>query len=900
MAEETDLTVGQVAQVYDVAPRKIRKVVDALDTDLPRAGQYRLIPRAVLTKIAVELERRGYRAGTPTPAGWRIDFRRACNKEAGRPDRRAVYPVLAEPVTMTVLQTDSAANSIGEQPPLFDTSELPRRERAGRTTRRCVNARPPQTAAVNDPELFCRTLDRDAAGPGGARARRGALQIDLRLLREATPRSVSRSAGGKAKLAQVTLRSDSAGPPHAPASRFRTGPAASIEPNTICRIRLECRHKICYQMVHAPAVLLKTAIGPEGRRACSAEPAMRTKIQSLSTTAGYLEGAPVTFAEGLTCIIGARGTCKSTIVETIRFVFDCDPKRVQLLLDDEAAHDAPSAKGLIRATLGQGTARCTIRQVGSDGPSGVTIERDVDSGPRVYRDDIKEISDRSVLDCIEIYSQGDLQAIAEKDELRLELIDRPNKALIARLMQQRARAADRLRELGQRLRAQRGNVEALRAKVQGLDALRVHLSELHAQRPTLSHELDSEREAFLSRKVALERLQAALTAREEAIVALLNAVGSGLDLGMADELRRLAAPEADTLLAELESFAELLLRIRREAGAAQSADLAPLFIAVQQRAEECNATYFRLRQEQQDVNDALKREDSLKQQIVQLEKLECELEQSRTAEQELLQERAECRRAMREASDRIFRSRIQQVDQINSDHSDVVVLTLTQSSRRSEYAKRLTELLQGSRLRNQEDVARDLAEKVRPSDLIDIVEAGDAQRLADLIGRDLGQMARLVAFLMDSSDFYDLEGVVFEDRLEITMYDGDVPKPVSQLSRGQMATALLPLILRSADYPLIFDQPEDDLDNRFIYTELVERIRTLKRERQLIFVTHNANIPVLGEADAIIVMQMEHPERARPPAVGTVDSVKQHILTLLEGGADAFRRRHDRYGDLLT
>jgi ATPase subunit of ABC transporter with duplicated ATPase domains len=197
-------------------------------------------------------------------------------------------------------------------------------------------------------------------------------------------------------------------------------------------------------------------------------------------------------------------------------------------------------------------------------------------------------------------------------------------------------------------------------------------------------------------------------------------------------------------------------------------------------------------------------------------------------------------------------------------------------------------------------VVKDLAEKIRPFDLVDIVEKSDASRLATALDRDIGQMTRLIGHVADSAGLYDLDGIIFEDRLEITMYDEGVLKPVGKLSKGQMATALLPLILRSADYPLFFDQPEDDLDNRFIYKTLVEIVRNLKRERQLIFVTHNANIPVLGEADKIIVMQMETPLTAGAPICGPIDEVKEHILNLLEGGKEAFRQRQEKYQDLLT
>src|ERR1022692_470155 len=195
---------------------------------------------------------------------------------------------------------------------------------------------------------------------------------------------------------------------------------------------------------------------------------MPIRIRALSTSAGYLRNAPIEFADGLTCIIGARGTCKSTIVETIRFAFDCDANRVKnvLLADpqDGQATESPSAQGLLRATLKDGLARCDIVQVDHTGDSQLTVERDIDSAPRVYREGIKELSDVSVLHSVEIYSQGDLQRIAECDELRLELIDRPNKAEIAILRKERAEHAERLRELGQQIRAKRAEIEGRRSE----------------------------------------------------------------------------------------------------------------------------------------------------------------------------------------------------------------------------------------------------------------------------------------------------------------------------------------------------------------------------------------------------------------------------------------------------
>jgi ABC-type lipoprotein export system ATPase subunit len=77
-------------------------------------------------------------------------------------------------------------------------------------------------------------------------------------------------------------------------------------------------------------------------------------------------------------------------------------------------------------------------------------------------------------------------------------------------------------------------------------------------------------------------------------------------------------------------------------------------------------------------------------------------------------------------------------------------------------------------------------------------------------------------------------------------------KELAQLSTGQKATAVLLLLLLESDAPLVVDQPEDDLDNRFIADSIVPTMRDEKKKRQFIFSTHNANIPVLGDAEQIV------------------------------------------------
>ena len=135
--------------------------------------------------------------------------------------------------------------------------------------------------------------------------------------------------------------------------------------------------------------------------------------------------------------------------------------------------------------------------------------------------------------------------------------------------------------------------------------------------------------------------------------------------------------------------------------------------------------------------------------------------------------------------------------------------------------------------------------------------------------------------------------------------EGQAPdwRTLEGLSTGQKATAVLLLLLLESEAPLIVDQPEDDLDNRFITEGVVPKMRDEKRRRQFIFATHNANIPVLGDAELIVglIAKGEAGQgRAEMPAeyMGSIDSrtVQSIVEDILEGGKEAFEIRRRKYG----
>lgn len=116
------------------------------------------------------------------------------------------------------------------------------------------------------------------------------------------------------------------------------------------------------------------------------------------------------------------------------------------------------------------------------------------------------------------------------------------------------------------------------------------------------------------------------------------------------------------------------------------------------------------------------------------------------------------------------------------------------------------------------------------------------------------------------------------------------------LSDGQRNTAALFMILARGNTPLIFDQPEDELDSKFIFQDLVPMLRTMKTERQIILVTHNANLPVNADAELVYALETRNGS-GYLKAQGGLDrtGVTKAVLDIMEGSEAAFKRRREKY-----
>ena len=140
-----------------------------------------------------------------------------------------------------------------------------------------------------------------------------------------------------------------------------------------------------------------------------------------------------------------------------------------------------------------------------------------------------------------------------------------------------------------------------------------------------------------------------------------------------------------------------------------------------------------------------------------------------------------------------------------------------------------------------------------------------------------------------------------EDSLDVfcSMRPGSDFMPVQQGSPGQKTAALLAFLLSYGVEPLVLDQPEDDLDNYLIYDLIVTQLREIKCKRQIIVVTHNANIVVNGDAEMVVALDIRGGRTQTVCAASLQDAiVREEICRVMEGGKEAFQLRYQRINGL--
>jgi hypothetical protein len=288
---------------------------------------------------------------------------------------------------------------------------------------------------------------------------------------------------------------------------------------------------------------------------------------------------------------------------------------------------------------------------------------------------------------------------------------------------------------------------------------------------------------------------------------------------------------------------------------------------------------------------------ALEQQVAKLQALEEQRAELNVELKTLLERRRSLKTAHILMRDQISAMREGVASELQREAGERVRIRIMRNADHLAYQQMLVDALRGARVRNHDEIITTLMQ-LRPEQVAQLIQTNDCDSFEELTGFGNERSRKILDAFRESVDPLALEVIAIEDRIGIELNVSSSGKAnfrdASDLSRGQKCTALLPILLARRDSPLLIDQPEDNLDNHFIFETVVNAVQRLKKRRQMIFITHNANIPVLAEADLVLVMSSD----GRVGVVeksGTVDECREQIIDLLEGGREAFALRSKRY-----
>jgi len=618
------------------------------------------------------------------------------------------------------------------------------------------------------------------------------------------------------------------------------------------------------------------------------------RIRSLKVSDGFLDGLDVEFSDHLNVVIGSRGSGKTTLLELIRFGLGVEPT------------NKAEADRLIRGNLGHGRVILTIE---TQSGSVYTVERSHGGRPQVFAPggELVPISiERGVLFGAEVFGQNEIEATANNPEYQLQLIDRF--------------ADEGLKEVEDRIQALLRRAE--RAQHELLPVLRelddVPVEELQDKRLELAEELRLLEQAggeSVELKTALvergkrEREETALSAWIEHLtgeVDTIRSVANGFASGLVEHLpgdaldgpntavmKKLAKDLEGLRSAFQKGFQKLEDRLRTSLEKAESsrgevaevhAQLEAKYAELLNQHEAARARQHRRNQLtslQQEVDGRLRKRAT---QLASKREKEEVWEEITRELAELREERANLRAAV--------------VRRLNKDLADAPVrLVFRQGADRSDYEELLSRAFSKARPRLQRHKPLiDCLTKDSPRRLVSRIRRGAKGELEEL-GLGAHQAARVIDVLANTKELFDLEVMDLGDlaAIEYRIEEG-VWRGSQNLSTGQKSSAVLPLLLLDSMRPLVTDEIESHLDQATLVESVISQVRRVRGRRQLIFATHNANVPVCGDmGDTRVIVLASSANHAWVDQIGSVSETKEKILSLLEGGQEAFETRRKRY-----
>lgn len=656
----------------------------------------------------------------------------------------------------------------------------------------------------------------------------------------------------------------------------------------------------CFIKMTEPSIeaLIQAFLDPESRIRLAEPKSSYAEIEAIAIDNGYFDGLRLHLSNNLNAIIGGRGTGKSTLIECIRYALELQP----IGEDARKAHTA-----LVRNALENGgMVYLRVRSAAQLGRC-FTISRRYGE-PAEVRDEYSQLSRLSpstLLPAIAIYGQNEILEIAKSPTMVFDLV--------RGLLLETRLDLTRQQELAKKLAENRLKIVKTRNELDNLESRLNQLSVLE-ERSEYFQTLHLEEKLGELRLVQRERQ---ILERTKADAENVAAALAALQEALPEDLAYLA----DTAVAEL-PHANLWTRLREKIEEG-NADLKILCQKIAMRVEQLLSTIQYVESEWNTGRHAIEgrvyqvvaglpglagksgeeigREyGRVIQQVEALRPLAAKKETQRRLFAALEEERRNLLSEWRAMQHEIF-------DRLNRAAKDLNKKALTDKLRiavkkwgNRDPLKDFLLTIEGvgeAKVRWVDEVPT-----LSIAALLDAIDKGVMALLEQY--KEIG-LSRVTAERISSLPLEKrlaLEEIMLEPSVELLLNvagEGTDFKSVNDLSTGQKCTAILHLLLLESHEPLIADQPEDHLDNAFIADHIVQELRATKQCRQFLLATHNANIPVFGDAEWIAPLyERAHHSGVDELAMGSIDldSVKIRVSQILEGGRDAFEMRRAKYG----
>ena len=639
-------------------------------------------------------------------------------------------------------------------------------------------------------------------------------------------------------------------------------------------------------------------LDPESRIRLHSDPKPEPHAEFLAMTweGGFLRDTAVHFNGNLNVLVGGRGTGKSTMIESIRYALGLDP------LGEEArkAHE-----GVIRHVLQAGTKVSLLVQSHKPAERCYTIERSVPNPP-VVKDEAGEVltlSPRDVMPGVEVFGQHEISELSKSpDKLTL---------LLERFVDRDPSLSGRKAKVHLELGRSRSRIVDVRREMKTLEERLAALPGLEETQKRFQQAGLEERLKEKSSVIREERLFASVGERLEPIRMLHIELAEGLPIDTAFVSGKAleGLPNADILAEIKKTFETLSTRLKvvgdqlAEALSEADREITDTKSRWNERRKAIEETYEKLLRELQKSKIDGAEFIRLRQQIEELRPLK---DRTESLKRDLATHEAHRRKLLSEWED-IKASEYREIESVARKVSkklrDRVRVEVTMAGSREPLEQLLREV--GGNLAAALDRLRGLDQLSLPEFAQRCREGKES--LMKNYGLPSGSAERIAQADLDLFMRAEELELPATTKIELnTAAEGEPPvwQTLQALSTGQKATAVLLLLLLESKAPLVVDQPEDDLDNRFITEGVVPIMRQEKRRRQFVLSTHNANIPVLGDAELILGLaaageaKEEGHAKIAPEHMGSIDiqPVRELVEEILEGGKAAFEMRRSKYG----